>query len=75
MKPLWMIFVGASHEGHVEAGKHYKIVGKEREVTHGHVWYTYLFIDDAGNTEKAASHLFVRKKRPFGRKLYANPSN
>lgn len=74
MKPLWMIFVGASCEGHVETGKRYKIVGREREETHGQIWYTYLFIDDAGNTEKAASHLFLKGKRPFGRRN-ANPSN
>jgi len=70
MKPIWMIFVGASHEGHVEAGKMYKIVGKQREAPlypGGKVWYTYIFIDDAGNPEPAASHLFVpAKKKKMG---------
>jgi len=70
MKPIWMIFVGASCEGHVEAGKRYKIVEKEREepmYPGGKVWYTYFFIDDAGNKEPAASHLFLpMKKRKMG---------
>lgn len=68
MKPIWMIFIGMSHENHVEAGKTYKIVGKEREVSpDGSIWYTYLFIDDAGRTEGAASKLFVRPKRNWGK--------
>lgn len=76
MKPFWMIFVGLSHAGHVETGKHYKIVGKEREVNpDGTVWYTYLFIDDAGNVEGAASKLFVKSKNPCFRRRDANPSN
>ena len=70
MKPFWMIFIGASHEGHVETGRRYKIVGKQREqpaYVGGKVWYTYIFIDDAGNSEPAASHLFVPyKKKKFG---------
>lgn len=66
MKPLWMIFVGASHEGHVEAGKRYKIIEKIREAPFypgGPVWYTYIFIDDAGNAEPAASKLFLPMKK------------
>lgn len=66
MKALWMKFIGASHEGHVEAGKTYKIIGKEREepmYPGGKSWYTYIFIDDAGNAEKASSHLFLPRKK------------
>lgn len=70
MKPTWMIFVGASHEGHVEAGKRYKVVAKQKEsplYKGGPGWYTYIFIDDAGREEPAASHLFLPiKKRKLG---------
>ena len=63
MKPLFMKWVGLSDEGHVEAGKTYKIVGKEREIgPSGKRWYTYLFVDDAGNVEKGASYLFLKPK-------------
>ena len=66
MKPVWMIFVGVTNEGQVEAGKRYKIIGKEREeplYPGGKSWYTYVFIDDKGQEDRAASHLFLPIKK------------
>lgn len=69
MKPIWMMFTGGTDEGRVEAGKWYKIVRKEKEpplFPGAPATYSYVFIDDHGNEDRAASKLFVRgKNNPY----------
>jgi len=70
MKPLRMIWVGMSHEGHITCGKQYKIVSKTRDLMVGNtlMGYSYQFIDDAGNLESAAASLFLRPKTTIHQK-------
>lgn len=69
MKPKRMIYVGGTCEGVVEAGKSYLVIGKTKEsLPDGRSWYCYLFNNDQGIIDSAASWLFVAHKPKFGAK-------